>query len=334
MKTQKDFQHSPENAFNESGENQVPLPVLAIVIPCYNEEEIIEDSHQRLAALLDDLILRKEVNVGSFLLFVSDGSTDKTFSYIKANASCHVKGLRLSSNVGHQNALLAGMHYVTNKADCIVSIDADLQDDIGIIGEMLRLYRVGIRIVYGVRKMRHSDTYFKRFSAQIFYRMMRLMGVRLLYNHSDFRLVSNSVLTELRKYKEVNLFLRGIFPMMGFSSAEVYYDRLERTGGRTKYPLRKMIHLAVNGITSFSNAPLKLITWLGLVIFTISLIMSGWAILVIIRGRNIPGWASITLPIYLLGGVQLLALGILGEYISKIYLETKQRPNYHIEEMV
>jgi glycosyltransferase involved in cell wall biosynthesis len=226
------------------------------------------------------------------------------------------------------------MHFVTGKVDCMISMDADLQDDISVTRQMLEAYNKGAQIVYGVRQRRGADTWFKKQTALAFYKLMQSMGVNLIYNHADFRLLSSKVLIEFGRYREVNLFLRGIFPKMGFTSATVYYDRQDRTAGETKYPLRKMLNLAMNGITSFSNVPLKIISYIGFMVFLGSVLASLWVVFVILTGRNAPGWASITLPIYFLGGVQLLALGILGEYISRIYLETKQRPVYHIEEVI
>jgi hypothetical protein len=239
----------------------------------------------------------------------------------------------MSANYGHQTALLAGMHYVAGKVDCMVSLDADLQDDLNCIGQMLNEYLAGAHIVYGVRNDRSSDSFFKRKTAQWYYKLMQKMGVNMIYNHADFRLLSNTILQELSKYQEVNLFLRGIFPRMGFKSAIVYYSRLERTAGETKYPFRKMLNLAINGITSFSDVPLKLISMVGFIVFLGSVMASLWVLFVLITGRNLPGWASITLPIYFIGGVQLLSLGVLGSYISRIYMETKKRPLYHVEQV-
>ncbi|HSC54635.1 MAG TPA: glycosyltransferase family 2 protein [Phnomibacter sp.] len=309
-------------------------PVLAIVLPCYNEEAIIASTITRLTALLNQYVQEQLVDPNSFLVFVDDGSRDKTLQILREHKSGQVRTLKLSANCGHQSALLAGMHYVTGKADCMISMDADLQDDITCAAEMLKAFNNGAQIVYGVRKSRGADTWFKKKTALAFYQLMLKLGVNLVYNHADFRLLSNQVLVEFGRYKEVNLFLRGIFPRMGFSNATVYYDRQDRTAGETKYPFRKMLNLAINGITSFSNIPLKIITWVGFLVFFGSLLASLWVVFVILTGRNAPGWASITLPIYFLGGVQLLALGIIGEYISRIYLETKQRPIYHLEEVI
>jgi glycosyltransferase involved in cell wall biosynthesis len=309
-------------------------PVLAIVLPCYNEEAILSETIARLSAMMNKYMEEALIASGSFLLFVDDGSKDRTLQILREQKSSMVRSLKLSANCGHQSALLAGMHFVTGKVDCMISMDADLQDDISVTRQMLESYNQGAQIVYGVRQSRGADTWFKRRTALAFYKAMQSMGVNLIYNHADFRLLSNKVLIEFGRYREVNLFLRGIFPKMGFTSATVYYDRQDRTAGETKYPLRKMLNLAMNGITSFSNVPLKIITYIGFLVFLGSLLASLWVVFVILTGRNAPGWASITLPIYFLGGVQLLALGILGEYISRIYLETKQRPVYHIEEVI
>ena len=270
----------------------------------------------------------------SFLLVVDDGSRDASFTMLPAAVGKHIKVLKLAGNVGHQRALLAGMHWVTDKCDVMISIDIDLQEDLGTIDRMLEEHAKGNEIVYGVRDNRDTDGWFKKNSALLFYRLMQTMGVGLIYNHADFRLLSNNVLREFNHYREVNLFLRGIFPMMGFPNAKVFYQRRERNAGESKYPLRKMLHLAMNGITSFSNRPLKWISMIGLIIFIVSLILSGWVLWVVVTGRNVPGWASITLPIYFIGGIQLLSLGIIGEYVSKIYLESKGRPQYHIEKVL
>jgi polyisoprenyl-phosphate glycosyltransferase len=310
------------------------VPQLAIVAPCYNEEAALKESLEKLNTKIKELIARGMVQETSYLLVVDDGSKDASFSILQASVGKHIKVLKLAGNVGHQRALLAGMHWVTDKCDVMVSMDIDLQDDPGTIDRMLEEYAKGNQIVYGVRDNRDADSWFKKNSALIFYRLMQTMGVGLIYNHADFRLLSNNVLREFSRYREVNLFLRGIFPMMGFPNTRVFYQRQERTAGESKYPLRKMLHLAMDGITSFSNRPLKWISMIGLIIFIISLILSVWVLWVVVTGRSVPGWASITLPIYFIGGIQLLSLGIIGEYVSKIYLESKQRPQYHIEKVL
>lgn len=309
-------------------------PTLALVVPCYNEEEIIVSTIETLLELLDRLSKSNLISNESFIVLVDDGSKDKTVELALQSKSKSVIILKLANNVGHQHALLAGLHYVTNKVDCCVSIDADLQDDIKVINQMVSFYLAGAHIVYGIRDDRKSDSLFKKSTATLFYQLMMKMGVPLIYNHADFRLISNTVLQELGKYQEVNLFLRGLFPQMGYPSAQVFYSRKKRMAGESKYPFFKMLKLAVNGITSFTNYPLKIITVLGTLIFVSSIIATLWILVVVIQGRNVPGWASITLPIYFLGGIQLLAIGILGEYISRIYLETKRRPLYHIEKVI
>jgi polyisoprenyl-phosphate glycosyltransferase len=312
----------------------VSVPVLAIVTPCFNEEAIIVSTVEALSALLKKYTDTQVVHPGSFILFVDDGSRDQTVALLRQYKNDRVKILKLAHNVGHQQALLAGLHYVTNRVDCCVSLDADLQDDIAVIDAMIDEYKHGSQVVYGVRGNRETDSLYKRGTAELFYKFMQSMGVPLIFNHADFRLVSNQVLIELQKYQEVNLFLRGIFPLMGYRSSQVYYSRKKRTAGESKYPFLKMVRFAATGITSFTNYPLKIITAMGALVFLGSLLATAWVLWVVLHGKNVPGWASITLPIYLLGGIQLLAVGILGEYISKIYLETKRRPLYHIEEVI
>ena len=310
------------------------VPQLAIVAPCYNEEAALKDSLEKLVIKIKELIDKGMVQDSSYLLVVDDGSKDASYKILQAAVGKHIKVLKLAGNVGHQRALLAGMHWATDKCDVMISMDIDLQDDPDTIDRMLEAYAKGNDIVYGVRDNRDADSWFKKNSALLFYRLMQTMGVGLIYNHADFRLLSNHVLREFNRYREVNLFLRGIFPMMGFPNTKVFYQRQERTAGESKYPLRKMLHLAMDGITSFSNRPLKWISMIGLIIFIISLILSTWVLWVVVTGRSVPGWASITLPIYFIGGIQLLSLGIIGEYVSKIYLESKSRPQYHIEKVL
>lgn len=311
-----------------------PCPLMAFVIPCYNEEEILPYTIQKIQEVITSYIKENFIDKNSFILLVDDGSSDNTFAIIKqySSSGIRVRGLKLAINVGHQNALLAGIHYVTGKTDCMISLDADLQDDISAFREMIQKYKEGSQIVYGVRKSRETDSLFKRKTAQLYNRILKEWGVKTIYNHADCRLLSDTILKEFSKYEEVNLYLRGIFPSMGFKSSSVYYDRQRRLAGKTKYPIRKMIKFAIEGVTSFTNKPLKIISWIGFIVFVISLLMSVWVLIVVIRGKSVPGWASITLPVYFMGGIQLLAIGVLGEYISKIYMETKRRPRYHIEE--
>jgi glycosyltransferase involved in cell wall biosynthesis len=304
--------------------------ILAFVIPCYNEEEVL---YKMIAALHVQMSLLIEKNLiagDSFIYLVDDGSKDSTWNIIESNhfKNKSIKGLKLANNVGHQKALLAGMLSANRLADCIISLDADLQDDISIVEEMLSQYNKGFDIVYGVRKERMNDSFLKKYTALAFYKLMKIMGVNIVYNHADFRLVSKRVVEGLRDFKEVNLFLRAIFPLIGFQSTNVYYNRYERQGGKSKYPLRKMISFAWDGITSFTVLPLRYITILGFITLTISVGLSIWAFIVTIQGKVVWGWASTVIPIYFLGSVQLLSLGIIGEYISKIYKEVKSRPRF------
>lgn len=305
---------------------------LAIVVPCYNEEAVLPETTRRLSALLDKLVEAQKITSRSKIYYVDDGSTDRTWELIEMQAvdNSYVSGLKLAANRGHQNALLAGLLSVD--ADVTVSIDADLQDDINVIPEMVDAFNDGSDIVYGVRKARDADTFFKRTSAQLFYRLLGVMGVSVEFNHADTRLMSRRALEALRQYDEVNLFLRGLIPTIGFPSTRVEYDRSERFAGESKYPLRKMLALAVDGITSFSAYPLRLVAILGFLIFLGSLVISGWVLWIKFVSRiAIPGWASSVLPMYFLGGIQLLSIGILGEYASKIYMETKRRPRFIVE---
>jgi len=307
---------------------------LIVVLPCYNEEEVLPTSIKVLSTLMKNLVDESKIAEDSFLCFVDDGSTDKTWkiieSYSKENTL--VKGLKLAKNAGHQNALLAGLLHHKNQADMYISIDCDLQDDINAIPKMIEAYNAGSQVVYGVRSSREVDTIFKRKSAEMFYDVQGVIGVDIVKNHADYRLISNKVLNCLEEFKERNLYLRAMFPLIGFDSSIVYYERKERFAGESKYPLKKMLSFAWDGITSFSTVPLKLITILGALIFIFSMCMSLWILVIkLFTTQAIPGWASITLPIYFIGGIQLLSIGILGEYIGKIYKETKQRPRYIIE---
>ena len=319
------------NSFIKKETTEGPEPLLAVLVPCYNEEEIITRTICSLKEVLNNFKITDEIDECSFVLFVDDGSTDNTFSRIKEHVGSDIKVLKLFSNVGHQKALTAGMHFLNNKVDCLISIDADLQDDLSVIKNMLSHYKEGAHVVYGIRSCRESDSFFKRTSARMFYSFMETLGTKVLKDHADFRLLSGVALSEFAKYKEANLFLRGIIPMMGLTYEKVYYRRLRRKSGRTKYSLTKMLSLTVNGLTSFSNRPIRFISTIGVTMFLTSIILAFWIFYVVIKGDNIPGWASTALVIDLLGGIQLLALGVIGEYISKIYLEIKARPAYHIE---
>lgn len=309
-------------------------PVVALVVPCYNEADGLLHTIETLGKYLIKLSEEKLISTQSFSLFVDDGSSDATWQIITANAGINIKGLKLSRNAGHQKALLAGLHYCTNNCDCCISLDADLQDDIDVIKKMIDAYLQGNSIVYGVRDNRAVDTRFKKGTAQLYYKILTWMNVKIIYNHADYRLADKKVLNELIHYNEVHIFLRGIFPLMGFRHTIVYYKRLDRLAGTTKYPFSKMLRLAVDGITSFSGFPLKLITIAGFAVFAGCLLAIAWVFIVLLQGKNAPGWASITLPIYFLGGIQLLALGVIGTYVNKIFEETKKRPLYHIEDTV
>lgn len=309
-------------------------PILNIVIPCYNEEEVLPITSKLFLDKIYELIKKDYIHEKSRILFVNDGSKDKTWEIIKrlSQEDEHYSGICQSRNRGHQNAVLAGMMYSIDKCDITISIDCDGQDDINAMNEMIEEYNNGCEIVYGVRKKRDTDTVFKRATAQGFYRLLKWMGVETVYNHADYRLVSNRVLKEFKNFEEVNIFLRGMFPLVGFRSTSVYYDRHERIAGDSHYPLSKMLALAIDGITSLSTKPIRIITTLGIFVSIISFIGVMWTFVIHFMGTGITGWASMTSIICFLGGVQLVSIGILGEYIGKIYLEVKKRPRYIISE--
>ena len=306
---------------------------LIIVLPCYNEEEVLPSSIEQLLPMMHDLIKNKQISKDSFLCFVDDGSKDKTWDIIQQySQDALIEGVKLAKNAGHQNALLAGLILHKDKADVYISIDCDLQDDIAAIPKMIELYTKGNEIVYGVRSSRADDTVFKRKSAELFYDLQGAIGVDILKNHADYRLISNKVLNHLDQFKERNLYLRAMFPIIGLTSDVVYYERKERTAGESKYPLKKMLAFAWDGITSFSTFPLKMITLMGVLIFIVSMGMIVWVVsMKLFTDQIIPGWASTMVPMYFIGGIQLLSLGVMGEYIGKIYKETKQRPRYIVE---
>lgn len=310
------------------------LPKLYIVVPCYNEQEVLPMTSQIFIKKLEELSSAGEISADSRVLFVNDGSRDNTWDIIKELSETYtfVEGISLSRNRGHQNALLAGLMYAKDRCDITVSIDADGQDDINAINEMVREYHKGCDVVYGVRATRKKDTFFKRVTAEGFYKFMRFMGAEVVYNHADYRLLSRRVLEELSSYKEVNIFLRGMVPLVGFKSTSVFYDRNERLAGKSKYPLRKMLSLAWNGITSLSVKPIHIVMTLGLIVSLLGFAGCIWAVIIGILGSGTAGWASTVCIITFLGGIQLLSLGIIGEYVGKIYLETKGRPRYIIEE--
>lgn len=310
---------------------------LAIVVPCYNEEEVLHIASDALREVLDDLISKGKVAPDSFILFVNDGSKDRTWELIEEEHKLHpvqVNGVKLAGNVGHQFALTAGLITAKDMSDVTISIDADLQDDVAVIEEMIDKYHAGIDIVYGVRKERKTDTFFKRTTAQGFYKVMDKMGVKTVYNHADFRLMSKRAVEEFSKYHETNLFLRGIMPLIGFQTDCVYYDRKERVAGESKYPLKKMLALAFNGISSFSVKPISMILGLGFAIVVISILAAIYAFISYFTGKVVPGWTSLILSIWFLGGLQLLAIGLVGQYIGKIYIEVKHRPRYTIEKVL
>ena len=307
--------------------------ILYVVVPCYNEEEVLQETTKELKAKLEKLIKDKVISEKSKVMYVNDGSKDKTWELIKSikNKEKLFTGISLSRNRGHQNALLAGLMTAKEYADIIISMDADLQDDINAIDEMIKKYYEGNEIVYGVRSARKKDTFFKRFTAESFYKIMNKLGVEVVFNHADYRLTSKKVLNNLENFEEVNLFLRGMFPLIGYKSDVVYYERNERFAGESKYPLKKMINFAVDGITSFSVKPIRLILNVGIIIFIISIIMIIYALINKIIGNTVSGWTFIVCSIWLIAGVQILSLGVIGEYIGKIYNETKRRPKYIIE---
>ena len=309
------------------------MKTLYIVVPCYNEEEVLHETTKRLKEKLNKLIKNKKINKDSKVLYVNDGSKDNTWAIIEEiNKNDKMfTGISLSRNRGHQNALVAGLLTAKEHADIIISMDADLQDDINAIDEMIEKNNNGCDIVYGVRNKRDKDSWFKRTTAEVFYKFMKIMGVDVVFNHADYRLTSKRVLDNFADYHEVNLFLRGIFPLIGFKSDIVYYERNERFAGVSKYPLKKMLNFAWDGITSFSVKPIRMVLNIGIIMFVISIIMLIYALTVKILGNTVSGWTFIICSIWMIAGVQMLSLGIIGEYIGKIYSETKARPRFIIE---
>lgn len=307
---------------------------LYVVIPCYNEEEMLGITVGRLREKMTELIRKRLISENSRVLFVDDGSRDKTWEIIRS--ACENDrlfcGIRLAHNRGHQNALMAGMMYAKDRCGCIVSMDADLQDDIDALDEFLREYENGCEIVYGVRNSRETDTTFKRNTARAFYKLMRSAGTDIVYDHADYRLMSRKALEALSEYGETNLFLRGIVPTLGFKTSCVYYDRKEREAGESKYPLRKMLEFAFEGITSFTVRPLRLISVIGLLFSVLSAFGLAYALISYFSGAAVKGWTAIVCSVWLLGGVLMLCIGVLGEYIGRIYFEVKHRPRYIIDE--
>lgn len=309
---------------------------LYLAIPCYNEEEVLRDSAGKLLNKYNSLMEQNKITPDSKIVFIDDGSKDRTWEIIK---ELHEKnpvyqGIKLSRNRGHQNALLCGLMTLKDKADAVISIDADLQDDINAFDAMLEKYEAGCDVVYGVRSKRETDTFFKRFTAEAFYKILNKMGAKVIFNHADFRLMSKRALAAFSQYKETNIFLRGMVPLVGYKSDIVTYERFERLAGESKYPLKKMLALAWEGVTSLSIQPIRMITWLGAIIFIISIIMIIYSLISLIAGTAVSGWASTLCSIWALGGLQLLAIGIIGEYIGKIYLEAKRRPRFIVEEFI
>lgn len=311
-------------------------PVLYIVIPCYNEQEVLPITNEQFLSKLVELIKNGKVSSESKILFVNDGSKDKTWEIIcdLAKRDKHFIGISQSRNRGHQNAVLAGLFEAKDCSDITISIDCDGQDDINAMDKMIDEYYHGAEIVYGVRSKRKTDTFFKRFTAESFYKLLNVLGAEVVFNHADYRLVSARVLQEFANFKEVNLFLRGLFPLVGFKSTSVYYERYERIAGESHYPLSKMLGLALDGITSLSIKPIRFITWIGVIVAILSFAGVCWSVFENFTGKTVSGWSSTVSIICFLGGIQLISLGVIGEYIGKIYLETKARPRYIISERV
>jgi len=310
------------------------MDTLYLVLPCYNEEAVLFETSKRLIEKLKGMIDGKLVSEVSRIVFVDDGSKDKTWEIIARLCRDNelISGVKLSRNKGHQNALLAGLMAVKDKCDITISLDADLQDDINAIDEFVKRYYEGCDVVYGVRSARKTDTFFKKFTAEGFYKFMHKLGVDIVYNHADYRLLSRRALDGLAEFKEVNLFLRGIVPLIGYKSDIVTYERNERFAGESKYPLKKMLNFAFDGITSFSVKPIRMITTLGFLIFMVSILALIYSIVVFALGKTVAGWASIVISVWAIGGLQLLAIGIIGEYVGKTYMESKARPKFIIEE--
>ena len=311
-------------------------PVLYIVIPCYNEEEALPITSEKLIALTNDMMKRNLIDVKSRVTLVDDGSRDRTWQVISdlCKRDKRFEGVKLAHNAGHMNALWAGMTMAAKKCDCVITIDADLQDDVNAMYGFLEKYSEGADVVSGVRSSRKKDTFFKRTTAQGFYKLMNRMGVEMVYNHADYRLLSRRALEALLSFGEVNMFLRGMVPMLGFKTAIVEYERGERVAGESKYPLKKMIAFAMEGITSLSNKPIRLVTFAGLICGLLGVVMAIYVLVSLCRGHSVAGWASIMMSIWLLGGMQLVALGLIGEYVGKIYMETKRRPKFILEEYI
>lgn len=312
------------------------MTTLYLAVPCYNEEEVLQDTTIKLLNKFKQLIKNEKISDKSRIVYIDDGSKDRTWEIITElhKASPFISGLKMSRNRGHQNTLYGGLVTLKDYADVVISIDADLQDDINAIDKMLEKYEEGCDVVYGVRRKRETDTFFKRFTAEAFYKILKAMGGDIIFNHADFRLMSKRALEAFADFKEVNLFLRGMAPMVGFKSDIVEYDRFERTAGESKYPLTKMLALAWEGITSLSVKPIRMIMWLGIIIFILAMLFGIYSLVTFFLGQTVSGWTSTFISLWALGGLQLFAIGIIGEYLGKVYLETKQRPRFIVEKFI
>ena len=312
------------------------MKTLYLVVPCYNEEEVLPETTKRLIVKFNNLINEQRIGELSRIVYVNDGSKDKTWTIIEeiVQSSALFQGIKLSRNKGHQNALLAGLMYAKNKADIVISMDADLQDDINAIDAMIDANNKGFDVVYGVRSARKTDTFFKKTTAELFYKLMKTLGADIVYNHADYRLMSRRALDGLSEFDEANLFLRGIVPLIGYPSTIVEYERNERFLGESKYPLKKMLNFAFDGITSFTVKPIRMISVIGFLVFSVSILIMMYFFYAYFAGKTVAGWATTVISIWALGGLQLLAIGIIGEYIAKTYIETKQRPKYIIETII
>lgn len=307
-----------------------------MVIPCYNEEQVLPKTIKVLTGLYEDFMNKKLILPDSKIVFVNDGSSDRTWEIIERESGLNsrIAGISLTSNCGHQYALLAGLSYANKTADAVITMDADLQDDVNVIEQFITKFYEGFEIVYGVRSSRKTDSFFKRTTAQAFYKFQNTMGIKTIYNHADFRLMSKRAINSLEKYEESNLYLRGIIPSLGYKSDKVYFERKEREAGTTKYSIRKMLGLAINGITSFSMKPIRFISWLGIFFFLLGILMTIYYVILYMHSGLVPGWASIICTLWILGGTLMLSLGIIGEYTGKIYLEVKRRPRYEYDKIV
>lgn len=314
----------------------IKMKTIYFVVPCYNEEEVLPETSKELSEKLSEMIESGLISPDSRIMFVDDGSRDKTWQLISgcSESKGFICGLKLSRNCGHQNALLAGLMTAKDLSDAVISLDADLQDDVGVLKDFVEKFEEGYDIVYGIRKSRKTDTVFKRSTAHGFYKFMNKMGVELVNDHADYRLMSKRAIEALSQFHEVNLFLRGMVPLIGFKTANVYYERHERFAGESKYPLKKMISFAADGITSFSTVPLRIISGIGICVSFVSIIVLIYALVAKLTGNTSVGWATIIGSIWLIGGIQLLCTGICGEYIGKVYKETKARPHYIIDELL